>query len=149
MTHSVDDFHERLEGLAKAATPGEWGVEDPMDHCLTIVSNPADPVYDWKWIATCDWPDEDEHLVTSREVKANAAYIAADNPPTILKLIAENRAYREALEDAVSDREFLVQVIEQAASVSTDGSGARGILETGLKNARIAEGSALTQGAAT
>ena len=66
-----------LEGLAQAATPGPWGVEDPMDHCLTVVANPSDPVYDWKWIATCDWPDEDDHLVTSSEVKTNAALIVA------------------------------------------------------------------------
>jgi hypothetical protein len=90
-TEPLDDPWAELERLAKAATPGEWGVEDPMDHCLTIVSNPAAPVYDWKWIATCNWPDEDDHLVTSAEVKANAAFIAATNPATILKLIEAAR----------------------------------------------------------
>lgn len=83
---------EELKRLAEAATQGEWGVEDPMDHCLTIVSNPADPVYDWKWIATCEWPDEDDHLVTSREVKANAAFIAAANPAAILSLLSDLEA---------------------------------------------------------
>lgn len=92
---------ERLEALARAATPGQWGVEDPMDHCLTIVSNPSEPVYDWKWVATCDWPDEDDHLITSREVKANAAFIAAANPETILALISTLRSQAEALERAV------------------------------------------------
>ena len=58
-------------------TPGPWAVEDPMDHCLTIVANPTAPVYDWKWVATCDWPDEESHDLTSGEVKANARLIAA------------------------------------------------------------------------
>lgn len=58
-------------------TPGSWGVEDPMDHCLTIVANPDAPVYDWKWVATCDWPSEEDHDITSEEVKANARLIAS------------------------------------------------------------------------
>lgn len=77
----------RIKELAGKATKGEWGVEDPLDHCLTVVANPKDPVYEWKWVATCDWPDEDDHAMTAREVKANAAYIAALNPTTILALV--------------------------------------------------------------
>ena len=66
-------------------TPGPWGVEDPMGHCLTIVGNPSAPVYDWKWVATCDWPDEDNQLLTSAEVKANARLIAS--APALLEAL--------------------------------------------------------------
>lgn len=66
-------------------TQGDWGVEDPMDHCLTIVANPHDPVYDWIWVATCDWPDEEGHNITATQVKANAKLIAA--APAMLKAL--------------------------------------------------------------
>ena len=58
-------------------TKGPWAVEDPMDHCLTIVANHNSAVHEWKWVASCDWPDEDDHDITSSEVKANARLIAA------------------------------------------------------------------------
>jgi len=95
-----EDEWSALWKLADAASAGSWGVEDPMDPCLTIVANPEAPVYDWKWVATCDWPDEDNQLVTAREVKANAAFIAAANPAAIKRLIAALRAQPPAREDA-------------------------------------------------
>lgn len=70
-----------------AHTAGSWGVEDPMDHCLTIIANPEAPTYDWVWVATCDWPDEDDHNITSAEVRANAYLLSA--APQLLAL-AEN-----------------------------------------------------------
>lgn len=107
MTPSRSEI-ERLEGLARAATQGEWGVEDPMDHCLTIVSNPDAPVYDWKWVAVCDWPDEDDHLIASTEVKANAAYIAAVSPAKFLSL---TQALRESMEREAGLRAALNEML--------------------------------------
>ncbi len=61
-----------------AFTPGPWVVEDPLDFELSIVANgqSASPA-DWTVVASCTWPDEDDHDITSREVKANARLIAA------------------------------------------------------------------------
>lgn len=85
-------------------TAGSWGVEDPMDHCLTIVANPEAPVHDWIWVATCEWPDEDEHQVTSAQVKANARLIAAAP-----ELAAEAREVCAILDNhSASDGETLV-----------------------------------------
>jgi hypothetical protein len=72
-----DTTPDELRELLEKATKGDWGVEDPMDHCLTIVANPDDPGYDWGLVAHCDWPGEDDHNLTSAEVKANAALIVA------------------------------------------------------------------------
>jgi hypothetical protein len=69
-------------------TAGRWGVEDPMDHCLTVVANPEAPVHQWVWVATCDWPDEDDHAITAAEVKANA-YLIASAPDLLAVLRAE------------------------------------------------------------
>ncbi|WP_300573496.1 hypothetical protein [Phenylobacterium sp.] len=85
-------------------TPGPWGVEDPMGHCLTIVGNPSAPVCDWKWVATCDWPDEDNQLLTSAEVKANARLIAS--APALLEAlkVAKTAMFNLLLVAEVPDR---------------------------------------------
>lgn len=85
------DNLEDLRKLAEAATPGPWCVEDPLDETLSIVEA-GKQTYEWRFIANCSIPDEDDHDFTFREVKANAAFIAACDPSTILALIERVRA---------------------------------------------------------
>lgn len=77
----------RIVELAESATPGDWGVEDPMGpECLSVVANPKAEVYDWLFVANLTMPDEDDHDFTSADVKANAEYVAACKPETILAM---------------------------------------------------------------
>jgi len=91
------NFHERLEGLARAATPGPW--------YLRTNRHPATNGNDWGWLDA--YPPGGRQSApegvavtweAGRQSRHNAAYIAAVHPQAILALIAENRAYREALE---------------------------------------------------
>ena len=111
-------------------TPGPWGVEDPMDHCPTIVANPGAAVYDWKWVATCEWPDEDNHDFTAGEVKANARLIAA--APDLLEALqgllgnAEiARLHLHATEEAVLVGSALFDTIQQARAAIQRATGDR------------------------
>ena len=105
---------KRLRELAGKATRGDWAIEDPVGHCLTIVQAGKQP-YEWAFIAECPWPDEDEHLITSREVKANAAFIAAarnDTPAlceAVEELAKENERLRAELAkaDLSADRSYV------------------------------------------
>lgn len=88
------NFHERLEGLARAATPREWRIEGRRGLGY-IVSHGVCPEGDGPagYVGTID----PMFAGDGPALEANAAYIAAANPQAILALIAENRAYREAL----------------------------------------------------
>jgi len=87
MTTHTDDFHGRLEGLARAATPGPWSAftddsgSSPHTNIVAVVPRTA---------CVVSLPGRDKR-------EADIHFIAAANPQAILKLIAENRAYREAL----------------------------------------------------
>ena len=70
---------ERLEGLAKAATSGEWF---PV-HCVVLVDAPGRGETDFPSVASC---------VGDENADANAAYISALSPGAMLKLIAVARA---------------------------------------------------------
>lgn len=104
----MTDQYEHLEGLAREATPGPWGVHEQRPGPATSVSGTF----------VHAGPDEADDTGFSLVVRAytrdglderqhNAAYIAAANPQAILKLIAENRAYREAVENALPLLEVL------------------------------------------
>lgn len=99
---------DELLALAGKATPGEWCVENPLDETLSIVES-GKQTYEWRFIANCTMPDEDDHDFTGREVKANAAYIAACNPANITalcnavkELSEENARLRFAAKDLLS-----------------------------------------------
>ena len=74
-------------------TPAPWDVEDPMEDSLWIVPG-GKQTYEWWPIAVCSMPDEDDHLFTSAEVRANAALIA--RAPDLL---AENTRLLTLLKD--------------------------------------------------
>lgn len=87
MTTHTDDFYERLEGLARTATGGDWRAYITQRRSPEIYTNVPPP-------------NTPNPLIAGTILrKHDAAYIAAANPQAILKLIAENRAYREALPD--------------------------------------------------
>ena len=56
-------------------TPGPWSVEQPMDFELAIVEA-GKPAHEWRFIATCMFPDENGDI-PKKEVIANAHLIAA------------------------------------------------------------------------
>ena len=97
MTTNLD----KLEALAKAATPGPW--EDLSNHpdhlCGTINKGK-------KHIAGCSWFEtwREEQHVSVEEALANAAYIAAANPTTMLELVAELREARRERDWLASQR---------------------------------------------
>ena len=69
-----------LKALAEAATPGPWEVVDIEHDNRTI-----EPYVVFSWDSEeRRWSEEDSTLLT----RANAAFIAAANPSTVLALIA-------------------------------------------------------------
>ena len=70
---------ERLEELARAATPGPWFVHPTLGHAVATVSKTR--------ICADGIPQADPH--------SDAAYIAACDPSTILKLTAAGTAATE------------------------------------------------------
>lgn len=90
---------ERLEGLARAATPGEWRVEGrSIRHGKGvgyILSHGENDVRD----GPSGYVGRLEPMFSVGDVlEANAAFIAAANPQTILSLTQALRESREALE---------------------------------------------------
>ena len=89
---------DRLEAVAKAATPGPWSVWRHDDARLRFVS------------------DGKENLADEVEPK-DAAHIAAFDPPTVLALIAaardneEHRARSMLLDEAQADNARLVRML--------------------------------------
>ncbi|MGV3580031.1 hypothetical protein [Brevundimonas sp.] len=86
---SLDD----LERLAKSATPGPWvslGDRVISDETHDTIAGTGLRANGARTLAAGDAP-------TTAEEARNAAYIAALNPATALRLISEVRAAREAL----------------------------------------------------
>lgn len=82
----------KLETLAKAATPGPWA---PLNYYVYAKESPAIDVYNVE--IACSSTDA---MDVSHEVgTANAEYIAAADPETVLALIADLRRVREALDE--------------------------------------------------
>ena len=74
---------DKLEALAKAATPGPWRSEScGVDDC-------------WCEVVNCDAREEGVSGSGALS-KCDARYIAEANPATVLALIAEVRALRNA-----------------------------------------------------
>lgn len=73
-----------LEALAAKVTPGEWEVEQPLDHELWLVEAGL-PNPEWRVISGLPFPDE-KGDIPKRQVEANAALIVAlrNNLPTII-----------------------------------------------------------------
>lgn len=82
---------DRIEELAKKATPGKRCVEDPLDQNLSIVLAGKE-TYEWWFLANCMLPDEDDHDFTTAEVKANAGLIAELDRETVLAMTRAIRA---------------------------------------------------------
>lgn len=108
----MSDDMRRVAEAAFKVSPDNWGVEDPMDCELSIVANPKAPTYDWRFVAHCPLPDEDDHeAFTERGVARLATHIATFDPPTILTLIAAARPaetrdwseFEDDIADAISD----------------------------------------------
>lgn len=79
---------DKLEALAKAATQGEWAADH--DGCLTKANN------EWAFIPLASAFTEGA-FYEDEKAHANAAFIAAANPATILDLIASARRDAELL----------------------------------------------------
>jgi hypothetical protein len=106
----------RMRELAERATPGPWCVEDPMDFELAIVEA-GKQSYEWRFIASCSLPEsDDDQAFTGREVHANAAYIAAANPKTILALLAELETLRGSAGPS-PDKARIAELEAKSASV--------------------------------
>lgn len=103
-THrATDDPWAALEGLAKAATPGPWSYRDmrPSTYGPAFVD-----AADVQSLAICGEAvgRSDTHgfcLRVDSEVRmSNAAFIAAANPATVLKLIEAARASQVGMSEA-------------------------------------------------
>lgn len=62
-----------LAALVERATPGNWCIEEPMDHEQWIVEDGKDS-YEWRVIAGCPWSDDRSDIPRKQQV-ANAAFI--------------------------------------------------------------------------
>ena len=82
---------DALEALAQAATPGPWGL---------IPKGGPQGNYFGVWNPQKGWIVLDRVLNIQGEGDASATYIAAANPETVLRLLADVRRYRAALEAA-------------------------------------------------
>lgn len=95
---------DELERLAKAATPGPWSIDESQyADWGRVLGGDGRPVAD-----TCRPCRMDDAAAARREkrqplaVGANAAFIAAVHPATILELITEARATRTASSHVVA-----------------------------------------------
>lgn len=89
-----------IEALAKKATPGPWqdkyGEYRPSNECAEIIGNVDCDAYDDGrprpiYTEVCSIADNDDR-------DANAAYIAALDPPTVLALLASHAALAAEVE---------------------------------------------------
>lgn len=85
-TEPVADRWADLERLAKAATPGPWN-----DSGTSVDDFDADCSMRMEWMPNGCPGDGDEDAVNAN-YRADAAFIAAANPSTVLELIAAARA---------------------------------------------------------
>ena len=103
---TIDDTTlSALRAKAEATTPGDWNVQDFADPAVSSDPSPRD-IY-----ISCSWPDhigiasmERGLTATLEEARANAAFIAAANPTTILALLdalEEARAIMQFRKDAI------------------------------------------------
>ena len=103
---------DRLEQLARAATPGPWTWEASERDELTgaviyhHISSLAEPargqgVADTYHADAVEFNDGTVHPVYGK--KENAAFIAAASPATVLELVAELRRLRDAENDALDE----------------------------------------------
>lgn len=89
---------EKLEALAKAATPGPWAYEphgDTMEYGVGVLMDENDNQvsgYQESGVMTVV-----ESVAVEVNGQSNAAFIAAANPQAILTLIQEKREMEEAL----------------------------------------------------
>jgi len=96
MTTTTDD---ELLALAEAATQGPWVVEDPLSFELSIVQAGLE-AYEWQFIASCTFSDEDEDDPLPREqVERNAAFIAAASPDRVIALLETIKDLRAKLRE--------------------------------------------------
>lgn len=107
---------EKLERLAKAATPGPWKDKSFKRN------------YDWgvicsggKRIAQCASADVTDEIkrVTFEEKLANAAYIAAACN-AVPELITENRALQKQMREMERQRDWLAQKCEELSDDPED-----------------------------
>lgn len=99
---------DKLERLAKAATPGPWSKFDKNNVIAVLHAASDRPVINWTGF------DRDG---TPRKVhRANAAYISAANPATVLELIGEVRRLRAELAAAQAREKVLRKALEECLS---------------------------------
>ena len=91
---------DKLETIARAATPGEWECGEDNAAGVNIFG-------DALWIATVHQNgDESEwDYISSKQMMKNATFIAAANPTAVLELITELRQTRK-------ERDWLADKLE-------------------------------------
>ena len=109
---------DKLKALALAASPGPWrecGHDRGGCGCGQIWSTEADMP-----VASSERGDDEIGKIPEHIVKANAAYIAAACPATVLELIAEVERLREGMEIAVRGLQNIAAVEARAAPEARD-----------------------------
>lgn len=96
------DDNSKLQALAEKATPGPWAVDDD-----TYVMCGRGPIFDTEYSGP-----EDSTRVETYEA-ADAAFIAAANPATVLALLAEINRLRTAEGDAMTYKAGMENVAQQ------------------------------------